>query len=95
VVSTPLTIIICIIAAFFVGKRLINMVLRRNDNYDEFNWPSAPTTDAALATANTQNNSIIDISGVDVPYLCAASSCCNEGTIWTDASGCVVDTALN
>jgi hypothetical protein len=95
VVSTPLTILICSIGAFLVGKRLINMILRRNDNYDEFNWPTAPTTDATLATANTQNNSIIDISGVDVPYICAAASCCNEGTIWTDASGCVIDTSLN
>jgi len=95
VVSTPLTIFICIVGAFIVGKRIINMVSRRNDNYDEFNWPTAPTTDATLATANTQNNSIIDISGVDVPFICTASSCCNEGTIWTDTSGCVIDSSLN
>ncbi len=95
VVSKPLTILICLVGGFIIFKRIINMIMRRNDNYDEFTWPTAPTTDQQLSTANSTNNSIIQVSGVDVPYMCAAASCCSEGTIWTDASGCIVDTALN
>lgn len=95
ILSKPLIILICLVGGFLVFKRIMNMVLRKNDNYDEFIWPSAPTSDQSLATANSTNNSIISISGVDVPYLCSSASCCNEGTIWTDTSGCVVDTSVN
>lgn len=92
VVSKPLVILICIVGGFFIGKRIINMVLRRTDNYDEYIWPMAPTNDTQLLTANI-SGPIIDISGIEMPYVCASSSCCGEGTVWTDASGCIVDTS--
>lgn len=92
IVSKPLIILICLVGGFLVVKRIMNMALRQNDNYDEFVWPAAPTSDQSLTTSNS-TNSIISVTGVDVPYLCSSASCCNEGTIWTDASGCVVDTS--
>ena len=95
IVSKPLTVLICFVGGFLIFKRIINMVMRRNDNYDEFTWPSAPTTDQDLTTANSPNSSVISVTGVDMPYMCSSASCCNEGTIWTDGSGCVVDTTLN
>jgi hypothetical protein len=88
VISTPLTILICIIGGILIFKRGINMMLRRNDNYDEFIWPMAPTTDTELTTANS-NSTDIGITGVGLPYACAQSSCCSEGTVWSD-TGCVV-----
>jgi hypothetical protein len=90
VVSRPLVIIIVLIGSVLVIKRGINMFLRRTDNYDEFIWPMAPTTDTQLSTANN-TQSFIDISGIDVPFVCASSTCCNAGTVWSDASGCIVD----
>jgi hypothetical protein len=93
VVTKPLVILICIVGGFLIFKRIIYMVLRRTDNYDEFIWPTAPTNDTQLLTAN-DSHSLIDISGVELPFVCAASTCCNTGTVWSDASGCVVDTSL-
>ena len=88
VVSTPLTILICVIGGVLVFKRGINMAMRRNDNYDEFIWPIAPTSDSTIAASNSPSNGI-EVTGVDVPYLCTDSSCCNDGTVWSD-NGCVV-----
>jgi hypothetical protein len=93
VVSTPLTILICVVGGALIVNRGVNMALRRNDNYDEFIWPMAPTTDASLANSN-KTGSPISITGLDMPYLCTASSCCNEGTVWNDKTGCVVNTEL-
>jgi hypothetical protein len=89
-VSKPLAVLVFIIGGILIFKRVINMALRRNDNYDEFIWPMAPTTDTQLANANNPR-SLIDISGVNMPFVCAASSCCNAGTVWSDASGCILD----
>jgi hypothetical protein len=93
VVTKPLVILICIVGGFFIIRRIIYMLLRRTDNYDEFVWPMAPTNDTQLLTANDAK-SLIDISGVEIPFVCAASSCCNVGTVWTDSSGCIVDTTV-
>ena len=93
VLSKPLVILIVIVGGFFICKRIIQMLLRRRDNYDEFIWPMAPTNDTQLLTANS-TGPLFDISGIEVPFVCAASSCCSEGTVWTDSSGCVVDTSV-
>ena len=90
IVSKPLAIVVFLIGGILIFKRVINMALRRNDNYDEFIWPIAPTTDTQMATANKSQN-LIDISGVYVPFVCASSSCCNEGTVWSDSAGCILD----
>jgi len=73
-----------------VFMRGVNMFLRRSDNYDEFIWPAAPTNNAQLSTANNAK-SIVDVSGIDLDFLCAGELCCNVGTVWTDTSGCIVD----
>ena len=86
--STPLVLLICIVGLVLVFLRGTNMFLRRTDNYDEFNWPSAPTTDSDLVT--NSESSPVGITGV--PFVCAESSCCSAGTVWSDASGCVIDT---
>lgn len=93
VVTKPLVILICLVGGFLILKRIVYMYLRRTDNYDEFIWPMAPTNDTQLLNANN-SGSLIDISGVEVPFVCAASSCCNVGTVWTDSSGCIVDTSI-
>ena len=92
VVTKPLVILIMIVGGFFIFKRIVYMILRRSDNYDEFIWPMAPTNDTQLLTAN-DSSSLIDISGVGVPFICAASTCCNTGTVWSDVSGCIIDSS--
>jgi hypothetical protein len=86
--STPLTIFISVVGGFFIAGRIINIILRRNDNYDEFIWPMAPTTDKELANANKYKK--MGIAGIDAP-VCFGTSCCQEGTIWDGKSGCIVD----
>jgi hypothetical protein len=73
----------------YVAYLVYDQNYRDNQNFDEKLWPLAPTTDAELVTSNSQ--SIIDISGVDLPTLCAGEFCCGPGTIWNDGSGCLVD----
>lgn len=86
--SSPLTIVIWMVGGIVIGWRIINMILRRNDNYDEFVWPTAPTTDKQLVSGVGPP---IGVTGVDIPYFCSASSCCGKGTIWSD-KGCVSST---
>jgi hypothetical protein len=86
VVSTPLAFLILVVGSFFIGGRLINMLMRRDDNYDEFVWPMAPTNTNQL---NNGMGSPLGIKGVDIPFICNTSSCCGKGTVWSN-SGCVV-----
>jgi hypothetical protein len=71
--------------------RVIDVLMRRSDNYDEYVWWMAPTTSAEMETANASSGQIIDVSGIDIPELCLGSYCCGPGTSWSDASGCVID----
>lgn len=92
--ATPLFILGALGGSAFVAVRVINMMMRRGDNYDEYLWPTAPTTQDQLSGANSDSTSIVQFSSeLQVPYVCASSLCCGEGTVWTDASGCVVNTA--
>ena len=93
VVSRPLFNIVLLVGIFLIIKVTIDMYLRRNDNYDEYSWFAAPTTDTGVTVANTQSNtSFIDVSGVDVPF-CYGENCCSTGTVWDDTSyTCVIDT---
>lgn len=93
IVSRPLSIIICIIGGFLIIRRIFSMTMRRNDNYDEFYWLNTPSADYSVDEANNTNtNKIIDISGISLDFICAESSCCGPGTIWSDVSGCVIST---
>jgi hypothetical protein len=89
--SKPMFNLITIVGSYFIIRKLIDMYLRKNDNYDEYEWPVAPTTDQELSTANSESTSFVDISGISVPNMCAGTSCCSVGTVWSDASGCIVD----
>ena len=80
--SDPLVSIIFVVGGAFLAWRVISMVLRRDDNYDEFEWPGAPTSNSKHTNKNA-----LGITGM--PYVCAQSDCCNEGTIWSD-TGCIV-----
>jgi len=87
-ISTPLTIFICVVGGFFIAGRILNIILRRNDNYDEFIWPMAPTTDKELSGANA--NKKTGITGTGIP-MCVGTYCCQEGTVWDGKTGCIVD----
>jgi hypothetical protein len=87
-VADVLSRIIWWVGGLYLFYRLVDMILRRNDNYDEYTWPFAPRTDMELKDANTSGN-IIDISGIDLPDLCLGAYCCGPGTTWDDA-GCIV-----
>jgi hypothetical protein len=89
-VSKLLFNLVTFIGVLLIIKKLIDMYLRRGDNYDEYIWPVAPNTDAELANSNSESTSFIDVSGVDIPNLCVGSSCCSEGTVWDDAAGCII-----
>jgi hypothetical protein len=89
-ISKLLFTVVTIIGSLFIIKQVIDMYMRRNDNYDEYLWPMAPTTDVKLETAN-QPFTFIDISGVDIGKICVGPLCCNEGTVWDSVDGCIVD----
>lgn len=87
--SAPLAILIGVIGGGFILYRIINMYLRGSTNYDEFIWPFAPVTDKELVGANATR--IFDVSGVNLTPLCIGTTCCNDGTVWDDTLGCVMD----
>jgi hypothetical protein len=91
--SRPLFNLVTIVGGFFIIRQLIDLYMRKNDNYDEYIWPVAPTTDADLTSANAASTAFIDISGVDVlpTDVCVGTSCCSLGTVWVDGSGCMID----
>ena len=93
VASKPLFNIVMVVGVFLIIKLIIDMYLRKNDNYDEYSWFAAPTTSDGINTANTSTaTSFIDVSGVDIPF-CIGSSCCSEGTLWDEeTSMCVINT---
>jgi len=72
----------------YLITRAFDLLLRRNDVFDEYAWPAAPRSLDKLAAANANKGKIIDVSGL--PRLCVGSHCCSEGTEWVDAKGCVV-----
>lgn len=86
VASKPLSILVIVVGSVFIGGRLINMFMRREDNYDEFVWPMAPTNKNQLEHGM---GSPLGITGLGIPYICNSESCCGKGTIWSD-KGCVV-----
>ena len=67
--------------------RVFDLLLRRNDAFDEYAWPVAPTSLDDLDQAN-QPAKFVDLQGL--PSICAGSYCCGEGTEWVDEKGCVV-----
>jgi hypothetical protein len=95
VASRPLFNIVLVIGIFLIIKVTIDMYLRENDNYDEYSWFAAPTTDTSVTKANADLESpasFIDISGTNLPF-CYGSSCCSTGTVWDEASyTCVINT---
>jgi hypothetical protein len=78
-----------LVGVIYLITRVFDLLLRRNDVYDEYAFPAAPRTLDGLDKANTASNkSIIQVDGL--PTLCVGSYCCTEGTEWVDDKGCVV-----
>ena len=69
-----------------------DLMLRRSDKYDEYKWPFAPINQSQLADANMQKKGI-EITGVQLPGVCAGSYCCGEGTTWDAEKGCIITPA--
>ena len=91
IASAPLFNIVTVFGVLLILKVLIDMYMRKGDNYDEYVWPVGPTTDKDLKTANANSTDFIDISGIDVPF-CLGASCCSTGTKWDDNTfTCVID----
>jgi hypothetical protein len=88
-VTNPLMLGVVVIGSVFTIRRVYDMAKRTPTNYDEYQWWWAPTSDTQIADSS---GSFIDISGIDIPYVCAQQSCCSSGTTWSDSSGCVADT---
>lgn len=91
VAAAPLELGIKVFGGIWILWLVYDIVSRRNDDYDEFVFPLAPTTEKEMKNANAASGSFIDISGIDIPQLCAGSFCCGPGTKWADGSGCVFD----
>ena len=79
--------LISYVGGAYVLYIVIDLMQRRNTNFDEYTFPTAPTTDEGVAYAN-ENDSPLDASGVDL-NICAGSYCCADGTEWNDNYGCV------
>ena len=81
------------IGGIYMIWTLYDVASRRNDNYDHYIFPMAPRTDTDLNAANAAlEKPVFDISGIDIPGLCAGSYCCGPGTTWSDKKGCVTNT---
>ena len=78
-----LTTLIVLVGIVWIGYRLLNMLMRDNENYDEFNFFYPPSTDGS--------NHPIGFSGKAIGKICIGSICCNKGTIWDEQLGCVID----
>lgn len=81
----PLTIIIMIVGVIWIGYRVLNMAFRNNENYDEFNFFSPPNKSSSDAATYP-----IGVSGPSIGKVCIGSVCCNEGTVWDNQLGCVI-----
>jgi len=66
---------------------LYDYSIRRSDNYEEYTFPSAPTSLKDMKNPKK----IIDISGIDIPNICAGQYCCGPGTTWDNVLGCVIE----
>ena len=83
----PKFVLLC--GVIYIVIQCGDLLLRRNDSFDEYEWPVAPRTKDMLTSANSiSSKTIIHTKGI--PTLCAGSFCCGEGTEWTDSAGCVI-----
>ena len=87
-VTNPLILIVVVIGSALTIRRVYDMSKRSPTNYDEYQWWWTPTTASQISDSS---GSFFDISGIDMPYICAQESCCSAGTTWSDASGCIPD----
>lgn len=78
-----LTTVIVLVGIVWIGYRLLNMLMRDNDNYDEFDFFYPPSTEGSSHP--------IGFSGKGIGKVCIGSVCCNKGTIWDDQLGCVIE----
>lgn len=82
----PLTTCIIIVGIIWIGYRLLNMAMRDNENYDEFNFFFPPNTNN-----DGSGSTEIGLSGPGIGKICVGSVCCNEGTVWDSQLGCVIE----
>jgi len=78
----PLTMLIVIVGIIWIGYRLINMVLRTDNNYDEFDFFYPPDSSGDAYPRG--------LSAPGIGKICVGSICCNQGTLWDHKLGCVV-----
>jgi hypothetical protein len=78
-----LTTLIVLVGIIWIGYRILNMLMRDNTNYDEFNFFYPPATDG--------NSHPLGLSGKGIGKVCIGSVCCNKGTVWDTYLGCVID----
>lgn len=78
-----LTTLIVLVGIVWIGYRLLNMLMRDSNNYDEFNFFYPPSTDGSKHP--------LGFSGRGIGKVCIGSVCCNQGTIWDEQLGCVID----
>ena len=79
-----ITNLVVFVGIIWIGYRLINMGMRDNENYDEFNFFIPPES-------GTGANAPIGLYGPGIGKVCIGSVCCNQGTVWDDKLGCVVE----
>ena len=85
--------VVALVGIIYIFTRMYDLLMRRNDVFDEYAWLAAPKTSSEMATANaTSSSTIVAVQGL--PTMCVGSNCCADGTEWTDASGCVVSASM-
>jgi len=88
--SRPLSIAVGIVGGAMIAYKIIEIVLRSNMNYDEYQWIAAPVTDDGIENANKLSDKIVDVSGISLGTICVGPLCCGEGTEWNSKKGCVL-----
>lgn len=92
IISKPLVVLCCVVGIVIIFRRVMNMSLRSDSDYDVYTWPGAMVPGDDI---NSANSSVISASTTLIPpILCASSSCCADGTIWNDSQGCVPTSVL-
>lgn len=85
-IGTGLTVVVIVIGIILIARKLIDMYMRSNMNYDEYNWDFDPNASQPTVIEYDMNE-LGNIRGdlqADMDLSCVGQECCSTGTVWDD-----------